>query len=67
MDFGQTWISNTNIGQDSELLSSAGIGLRTNSSKTNINRIVHLDLAFPLNEKHEIDEYQIRITSDSTF
>ena len=67
LDIGQTKFSNTGIGENSDLLSSAGIGLRLNSSKTNISRIVHLDLAFPLNDRKEIDDYQVRITSDSTF
>ena len=67
LDMGQTKNSNSIYGSDSELLSSAGIGLRLNSSKTNIGRIVHLDLAFPLKEKDELDDYLIRITSSSTF
>ena len=67
IDIGRTKFGDSNLGEDSELLSSAGIGLRMNSSKTNISRIVHLDLAFPLNEKDELDQYQLRITSDSTF
>lgn len=67
LDLGQAMNSNDAYGGDSELLASTGIGLRLNSSKTNIGRIVHLDLAFPLREKDEIDDYLIRITSDSTF
>ena len=66
-DLGQTKNSNSAYGENSDLLTSAGIGMRINSSKTNINRIVHLDLAFPLNEKDQVDKYEIRITSSSTF
>jgi outer membrane protein assembly factor BamA len=66
-DMGQTMNSNGAYGGDSELLASTGVGLRLNSSKTNIGRIVHLDLAFPLKEKDELDTYLIRITSSSTF
>ena len=66
-DMGQTKISNSAYGEDSNLLTSAGLGLRLNSSKTNIDRIVHLDLAFPLDEKEQVDNYEIRITSSSTF
>ena len=66
-DAGQTRYTNNNYGEDSNLLSSAGVGLRLNASKTSISRIVHLDLAFPLTDKAGIDEYQVRITSDATF
>ena len=67
IDVGKTMNSNNAYGEDSDLLAAAGIGLRLNSSKTNIGRIVHLDLAIPLNEKDKVDDYQIRITSSSTF
>lgn len=67
IDVGQTKYSDSNLSEDSDLISSAGIGLRLNSSKANIDRIAHIDLAFPLNDKGQVDEYQLRITSDSTF
>ena len=70
-DAGQTKMSpvvpGSGFGQDSDLLTSTGFGLRINSSKTNISRIVHIDLAFPMNEKDNVDRYQLRITSEATF
>lgn len=66
-DVGQTMYNENTVGEDSELLTSTGVGIRINSSKTSITRIIHLDLAFPLNEKDELDDYQLRITSSATF
>ena len=67
IDVGETKLGDSNMGTDSDMKSSAGIGLRMNSSKATINRIAHIDLAFPLNDKGQLDEYQLRITSSSTF
>jgi len=64
---GKTGAGNNSILEDSKLLTSAGVGIRINSSKTNISRIIHIDLAFPLNEKDELSDYQFRITADATF
>ena len=66
-DMGQTMYSKNTVGEDSELLTSAGVGIRINSSKTNISRIIHIDLALPLNDKDQLGDYQFRITSNSTF
>lgn len=66
-DMGQTMYSKNTVGEDSDLLTSTGMGIRINSSKTNISRIIHIDLAFPLNDKDKLDDFQLRITSSSTF
>ena len=66
-DMGQTKASEKSVGQDSELLTSAGVGIRINSSKTNVSRIIHIDLAFPLNARDDVSDYQLRITADATF
>ena len=66
-DMGQTWYSDNREGADSPLLTSTGLGLRLNSSKTNISRIVHIDLGFPLQRKKELDDYQLRISAEATF
>ncbi len=66
-DMGKTMAGNNSDLEDSQLLTSAGVGIRINSSKTNISRIIHIDLAFPLNNKGELSEYQLRITADATF
>ncbi|NOZ54418.1 MAG: hypothetical protein GXP08_15015 [Gammaproteobacteria bacterium] len=67
LDIGQTKLSDNTNANDNDLLTSTGLGIRINSSKTNISRIVHIDLAFPLNKKDEIDDIQLQITSNSTF
>ncbi len=67
LDIGQTKNSGNSNLQDSELLTSAGMGIRINSSKTNISKIIHIDLAFPLKNNDDLSSYQLRITADATF
>jgi len=66
-DIGQTTLSDNPSAGDNDFLASTGIGIRINSSKTSINRIIHVDLGFPLNKRSEIDDFQLQITSNSTF
>ena len=66
-DMGQTSNPSNSIATDSELLTSAGIGLRMSSSKTNIGNIIHIDLAYPLQQRDIVGDYEIRITGDATF
>jgi|SaaInlStandDraft_3_1057020.scaffolds.fasta_scaffold00251_18 outer membrane protein assembly factor BamA len=67
LDIGQTSYSENSNSRDSELLTSAGVGIRINSSKTNISKIIHIDLAFPLKNNDDLSSYQLRITADATF
>lgn len=67
VDMGQTMYGEQTVGDNSKLLTSTGLGIRVNSSKSNISRIVHIDLAFPLNNKSELDDFQLRITANATF
>lgn len=66
-DIGKTWQEQGVIRAHPRLLRSAGIGLRINSSKTSIGRIIHMDLAYPLDEKDQVDPYQWTIKAEGTF
>ncbi len=66
-DMGQTMSHSSTVATDSELLTSTGIGIRMSSSKTNIGKIVHIDLAFPLQQRDVVGDYEIRITGEATF
>lgn len=66
-DVGGTWQEQGVAATDSGLLRSAGIGLRINSSKTSIGKIIHMDLAYPLDEKDQVDPYQWTMKAEGTF
>lgn len=66
-DMGQTWQEQGIVRAHPQLLRSAGIGLRLNSSKTSIGKIIHMDLAFPLDEREELDPYQWTLKAEGTF
>jgi hypothetical protein len=66
-DMGQTSNHSNSVASDSEFLTSTGIGVRMSSSKTNIGNIVHIDLAFPLQQRDIVGDYEFRITGEATF
>jgi hypothetical protein len=66
-DVGKTEGVDTALVGDSGWMKSTGLGLRMNSSKTNISRIVHFDLAFPLDEQDLVGDYEVRVFSSSVF
>lgn len=66
-DMGRTWQEQGVVRAHARLLRSAGVGLRINSSKTSIGRIIHMDLAFPLDEREQLDPYQWTIGAEGTF
>jgi len=46
---------------DKESLQSAGIGLRISPTKLTHNTVIHIDLAYPINEKNLDQNYQLNI------
>jgi len=50
-----------------EWLKSTGLGLRMNSSKTNISKIVHVDIAFPLDQRDLVGDYEVRVFGSTSF
>lgn len=66
-DLGQTWQEQALVRARPQLLRSAGLGLRVTSSKTSIGKIIHMDLAFPLDEKEQLDPYQWTLRAEGTF
>lgn len=55
VDFGRAWGAGY---ENASHLSNVGVGLRVSSSKAKVGNIVHIDLAFPLADKQQVDEYQ---------
>ncbi|GAB3370001.1 hypothetical protein NCG89_09170 [Spongiibacter taiwanensis] len=61
-DAGRTWDSDSDDPDvDERVLSNIGMGLRISPSKFRIDRVAHIDIAWPLDEGDNIDNYQILI------
>ncbi|MDJ0779584.1 MAG: hypothetical protein QNJ85_17075 [Gammaproteobacteria bacterium] len=54
-------------GEDPVWLSDIGTGLRMVSTRQSSSKVLHIDIAFPLSEKDEIDEYQLYIKARTEF
>ena len=66
-DVGRVWGANP-LGPDNrEWLADVGIGLRLAMTRVSAGRVVHIDLAFPLNDDPSIDNVQFLIESRSSF
>jgi outer membrane protein assembly factor BamA len=66
-DVGRVWGPNP-LGEDNRgLLADVGIGLRLALTRVSSGRVIHIDLAFPLNDDPEIDSVQLLIESKKSF
>ncbi len=59
LDVGRAWYDDRDNGANGGTLVDVGIGLRLNSSRANKNRVVHVDLAFPLASGDDVDSVQL--------
>jgi len=66
-DAGRTWGENSVGGPNLGLLTDIGIGLRIGNNRSGIGRMIHIDLAFPLNGEKDIDSVQLLIESKKSF
>jgi hypothetical protein len=70
-DLGKVWQSDQQqlLSQDSDskLLSNIGVGLRLTPTRADSNHIIHLDLAFPLNNNDSIDKVQLIVRGKQLF
>lgn len=62
-DIGTAWGNNNN----SKLLADVGVGLRLIPTRSNSAKAVHLDLAIPLNDRNQVDDVQVLITTKNSF
>ena len=60
---GSAW----NDGENPVWLGDVGAGLRVVSTRQSSSKVLHLDLAFPLTETDEIDEYQLYLKARTEF
>jgi len=66
-DAGRTWGENPLGGQSLGWLSDIGCGLRFASTRTGSRRILHFDVAFPLNGDPSIDSVQVLLEAKASF
>ncbi len=58
LDVGRAWYDDRDNGEDGDVLADIGFGLRLNSSRANKDRVIHLDVAFPLVHGENVDSVQ---------
>ncbi len=59
VDAGRTWFSDGPDGDGYGLLADAGFGLRFESTRTRQDRVLHIDLAFPLVDGPDVQSMQV--------
>ena len=66
-DVGRTWGDHPLGGEELGWLKDIGFGLRFAPTRTGSRKIIHLDIAFPLDGDASIDDVQIVLESKKTF
>ena len=66
-DVGRTWGDNPVGGESVGWLRDVGFGLRFAPTRTGSRKILHLDIAFPLDGDDSIDDVQILLTAKQSF
>ena len=55
MDIGRAWEPGRDDGIEDDYLANIGFGLRLASSKADVGKLMHIDLAFPLTNRDDPD------------
>jgi len=66
-DVGRTWGSGVIGNSDPGLLRDVGFGLRLGNSRTGLGNVLHIDLAFPLNNINGIQRVQFLVQTMQSF
>ncbi|PVY76418.1 surface antigen-like protein [Tamilnaduibacter salinus] len=67
-DVGRAWFDDgRNNGPDDGILKDVGVGLRLASSRIEVQRMLHLDVAFPLDGDNSIDQVQVLLRGRTRF
>ena len=66
-DVGRTWGSGVIGNSDPGLLKDVGFGLRLGNSRTGLGNVLHIDLAFPLNNINGIERVQFLVQTMQSF
>ena len=62
-DIGTAWDNHN----DPEVVTDVGVGLRIVPTRSSSSRVIHVDLAFPLDSKDQADGVQLSIGTKTTF
>lgn len=66
-DIGRTW-GNSPVGTSgNQLLKDVGLGLRIGGSRSGLGRMIHVDVAVPLDDKDGIDGIQFLVSTRKSF
>ena len=66
-DAGRVWGENPYGGENLGWLKDVGFGLRLGSTRSSIGRMIHIDVAFPLDGDQSIDSVQLTIEGKRSF
>lgn len=66
-DVGRTWGANPAGGDNLGLLKNVGLGLRIANTRSSVGRILHLDIAYPLDGEDDISRLQFLIETKRRF
>ncbi|TQV82544.1 hypothetical protein FKG94_07365 [Exilibacterium tricleocarpae] len=67
VDTGRAWFKGRDNGESGGTLTNVGFGLRVVPSRFRSDRILSIDLAFPLQSGPDIDSYELSIRGRQTF
>jgi hypothetical protein len=67
LDAGRTWGDNPAGGPNLGWLTDVGFGLRISNDRSGVGRMIHIDLAFPLNGEDDIDDVQLLVEAKRSF
>ncbi|WP_020407889.1 BamA/TamA family outer membrane protein [Hahella ganghwensis] len=67
-DAGRAWFPGQGNGINGKVLTDVGFGIRVTSSRIRVTRVVHVDLAFPLDREDDgIEEVQLVLRGQQSF
>jgi len=66
-DVGQVWGDQPGSSSQAGLLRDVGFGLRISGDRSGLGRMVHIDVAIPLDGDQEIDDFQFLISTKKSF
>lgn len=66
-DAGRTWDSAPGGEQNLGWLRDVGFGLRIGNSRSSVGRVLHIDLAFPLDGPSDISNVQLQLEAKRSF
>ena len=66
-DIGRAWFPGDSVNGPTGTLRDAGFGLRLASSRASRGLIIHIDVAFPMDAKDSVDEWQLVLTTKDSF